>query len=65
MCISFLYRLFSILSLLIGKIVVYECRILAENVLHEGLKVKLDNLIPGQNTRQLSVVGVNKIKDMI
>ena len=46
-------------------IVLYECRILADNVLHEGLKVKLDNLIPGQNTRQLSVVGVNKIKDMI
>ena len=43
----------------------YKCRILAENVLHEGLKVKLENLIPGQNTRQLSVVGVNKIKDMI
>ena len=43
----------------------YECRILAENVLHEGLKVKLENLIPGQNTRQLSVVGVNKIKGMI
>ena len=46
-------------------IVLYECRILADNVLHEGLKVKLDNLIPGQNTRQLSVVGVNKIKDML
>jgi len=44
---------------------VYECRILAENVLHEGLRVKLDNLIPGSNTRQVSVVGVNKIKDMI
>ena len=41
------------------------CRILAENVLHEGLKVKLDQLIVGQNTRQLSIVGVNKIKDMI
>ena len=27
--------------------------------------MKLDDLIPGQNTRQLSVVGVNKIKDMI
>ena len=34
-------------------------------MLHEGLKVKLDNLIVGQNTRQLSIVGVNKIKDMI
>ena len=33
--------------------------------MHEGLKVKVKNLIPGQNTRQLSVVGVNKIKDMI
>ena len=43
----------------------YECRILAENVLHEGLRVKLENLIPGSNTRQVSVVGVNKIKDMI
>ena len=43
----------------------YECRILAENDLHKGLKVKLENLIPGQNTRQLSVVGVNKIKDII
>ena len=43
----------------------YECRILAENVLHEGLKVKVDNLIPGQNTRQLSVVGGKKIRDMI
>jgi hypothetical protein len=41
------------------------CRILEENVLHEGLKVKLDQLIVGQNTRQLSIVGVNKIKDMI
>jgi len=41
------------------------CRILAENVLHEGLKVKLDQLIVGQNTRQLSIVGINKIKDMI
>ena len=65
MCISFLYCLLSILSLLIDKIVVYECRILAENVLHKGLKVKLDNSIPGQNTRQLSVVGVNKINDVI
>ena len=27
--------------------------------------MKLENLIPGQNTRQLSVVGVNKIKDII
>ena len=43
----------------------YECRILAENVLHEGLRVKLENLIPGSNTRQVSVVGVNKITDMI
>ena len=41
------------------------CRILAENVLHESLKVKLDNLIVGSNTRQVSRVGVNKIKEMI
>ena len=27
--------------------------------------MKLDNLIVGQNTRQLSIVGVNKIKAMI
>ena len=40
-------------------------RILAENVLHKGLKVNLENLIVGKNTRQLSTVGVNKIKDMI
>ena len=46
-------------------IVLNECRILADNVLHEGLKVKLESLIPGQNIRQLSVVGVNKIKDII
>ena len=48
-------------------VMVCECRILAENVLevHEGLKVKLDQLIVEQNTRQLSIVGVNKIKDMI
>ena len=43
----------------------YSCRILAENVLHEGLKVKLDQLIVGQNTIHLSIVVVNKIKDMI
>ena len=42
-----------------------ECRILAENLLHESLKVKLDNLIVGTNTRQVSRVGVNKIKEMI
>ena len=37
------------------------------NVLHKGLKGKLDKKVPGQNPRQLSVVlvGVNKIKDMI
>ena len=29
------------------------------------MKVKLENLVVGQNTRQLSVVGVNKIKEMI
>ena len=46
-------------------IVLCEHRILAENVLHEGLKVKLENLVVGQNTRQLSIVGVNKIKEMI
>ena len=27
--------------------------------------MKLDQLIVGQNTRQLSIVGVNKIKDMV
>ena len=34
-------------------------------MLHESLKVKLDNLIVGTNTRQVSRVGVNKIKEMI
>ena len=29
------------------------------------MKVKLDNLIVGTNTRQVSRVGVNKIKEMI
>ena len=29
------------------------------------MKLDLVNLIVGQNTRQLSIVGVNKIKDMI
>ena len=41
------------------------CRILAENVLHEGLQIKLKNLTPGPNTRQLCRAGTNKIKDMI
>ena len=41
------------------------CRILAENVLHKSLKVKLKNLTPGPNTRQLCRAGINKIKDMI
>ena len=42
------------------------CKILAENVLNENLNVKLDiiNLIVGTNTRQVSRVGVNKIKEM-
>ena len=30
------------------RIVVCQCRFLADNVLHEGLKVKLENLIVGQ-----------------
>ena len=34
-------------------------------MLVEGLKAKLANLIVGQNTRQLSIVGVDKIKEMI
>ena len=46
-------------------VMVCLCRILAENVLHEGLKVKLDQMIADQNTRQLSIVGVNRIKGMI
>ena len=40
-------------------------RILAANVLHESLKIKLKNLTPGPNTRQLCRAGINKIKDMI
>ena len=40
-------------------------RILAENILHESLKIKLKNLTPGPNTRQLCRAGINKIKDMI
>ena len=43
----------------------FVCRILARNVLHESLKVKLGNLIIGPNTRQLCRAGINKIKDMI
>ena len=38
---------------------------LAANVLHESLKTKLKNFIPGPNTRQLCRAGFNKIKDMI
>ena len=34
-------------------------------MLLEGLKAKLENLTVGSNTRQLSTVGVNKIKDLI
>ena len=40
-------------------------RILAENILHESLKVKLRNLQPGNNTRQLCTAGINKIKEMV
>ena len=40
-------------------------RILAENVLHESLKIKLKSLTPGPNMRQLCRAGINKIKDMI
>ena len=43
----------------------HSCRILAENILHESLKVKLSNLRPGPNMRQLCRAGINKIKDMI
>ena len=43
----------------------HSCRILAENILHESLKIKLSNLRPGPNTRQLCRAGINKIKDMI
>ena len=40
-------------------------RILSDNILHEGLKVKLSNLRVGQNTRTLCRAGINQIKDMI
>ena len=38
---------------------------MAENVLHESLRVKLKHLKIGNNTRQVSRLGVNKIKEMI
>ena len=43
----------------------HEYRILADISLHEGLKVKLENLIVGQNTKQFSIVSVNKTNEMI
>ena len=48
-----------------NKVTTVLCGILAENVLHESLKIKLKNLTPVPNTRQLCRAGINKIKDMI
>ena len=46
----------------VSEFVVFSCSILDNNVLHEDLKVELENLFVGQNTRQLSIIRVNRTK---